>query len=316
MSRFNVIGRPIVFVILLASFGAAAWYWWPLETPPSRDQTAATAASAKKTPATDDKPSAAPDSQDEAAWLALRDKLAGTLEQSARPGPQAQGDTLRDRLAALPDSPTEAALLEAAGITPEDEAAYEQWARERGFDRESTGYQYYDRETLQALAASGDMYAQQRLGFQAANEHDFLRAEVLLKQAATQGSAYALDLLAFNATSRAIEANQQENQAQAKRQLLEAFAWSELANRRGYGDMPIAGFREGNIQRNLGDMGLELTPEDRQRIEKMAQRRYEAMERERAERGQAPFDNATPAFFEKLKRAREAFQEIRSEKAE
>lgn len=313
MTRFSVIGRPIVFVILLASAGGAAWLLW---APQTQDQTGATAPAAKKTPATDDKPLSAAAPQDEAAWLALRDRLAGTLEQSARPGPEAEGDTLRERLAALPDSPSEAALLEAAGITPEDEAAYEQWARERGFDRESTGYQYYDRETLEALAASGDMYAQQRLGFQAANEHNFQRAEVLLKQAATQGSAYALDLLAFNATSRGIEANQQENQAQAKRQLLEAFAWSELANRRGYGDMPIAGFREGNIQRNLGDMGLELTPEDRQRIEKMSQRWYEAMERERAERGQAPFDNTTPAFFEKFKRAREAFQDIRSEKAE
>lgn len=302
---FGVTRRAsLLAIVLIAVLGAIGYLFVPEPEVPE-------ASVATEEPA-------APVRQDETAWLALRDKLASELEQSARPSPTpaAQEDSLRDRLAALSDAPTEAALLKAAGITPEDEAAYHQWAYERGFARESTGYQYYDRETLEALAATGDMYAQQRLGFQAANERDFLRAEVLLKQAAVGGSAYALDLLAFNATSHALEANQQGDQAQAKRRLLEAFAWSELANRRGYEAMPIAGFREGNIQRNLGDMGLELTPEDRQRIDKMAKRWYQSMERERVELGHGPFDNSIPAFFEKFNRAREAFQEVHSDEAQ
>ncbi len=304
---FGVIRRVSVFVIVPVAVLGVAWYLFVPGTP----EPAATEHSVAAEPAS-------PALQDETAWLALRDKLASELEQNARssPAPETAKDGLQERLAALSDAPTEAALLKAAGITPEDEAAYHQWAHERGFDRESTGYQYYDRATLEALAASGDMYAQQRLGFQAANERDFLRAEVLLKQAAASGSAYALDLLAFNATSHALEANQQGDQAQAKRRLLEAFAWSELANRRGYGAMPIAGFREGNIQRNLGDMGLELTPGDRERIDKMAQRWYQSLERERAELGHGPFDNSTPAFFEKFNRAREAFQEVHSDETE
>lgn len=255
--------------------------------------------------------------QDETAWLALRDKLTGQIEQSiqAEPAPE-EPDGLRTRIARLSDSPSEAELVAAAGITPEEEAAAREWARARGFDRESTGYQYYDQETLEALAATGDMYAQQRLGFKAARERDFLRAEVLLKQAAVGGSVFALDLLAFNATSQALEANQNEQKDEARQQLMEALAWSQIANRRGYEALPASGFREGSIERNLKDMGFELSPEDRQRIDKMAERRYQLLARERAEQGHDPFDNSTPELFEKLNRAAETYQQIHSDDAE
>ncbi|WP_027329712.1 hypothetical protein [Marinimicrobium agarilyticum] len=254
--------------------------------------------------------------QDETAWLALRDKLTGQIEQSTQADPSPEADGLRERIARLSDSSTEAELVAAAGITPEEEAAAREWAHARGFDRESTGYQYYDQETLEALAATGDMYAQQRLGFKAARERDFLRAEVLLKQAAVGGSVFALDLLAFNATSRALEANQNGQKEEARQRLMEAFAWTEIANRRGYDALPAGGFREGSIDRNLKDMGFELSPEDRQRIEKMAERRYQSLERERADRGHDPFDNSTPVLFEKLNRAAETYQQIHSDDTE
>lgn len=301
--------RIILSLLILVLVAAGGWF---VLSPEAHESADVAPAPTQQPPSRE----TATTEQDETAWLALRDKLTGELEQSIQDDQPAEEDGLRARIARLPDSPSEAELVAAAGITPEEEAAAREWARTRGFDRESTGYQYYDQETLEALAATGDMYAQQRLGFKAARERDFLRAEVLLKQAAVGGSVFALDLLAFNATSQALEANRNDQKEKARQQLMEALAWSQIANRRGYEALPASGFREGSIERNLTDMGFELSPEDRQRIDKMAERRYRLLERERAQRGYDPFDNSTPELFEKLNRAAETYQQIHSDDTE
>lgn len=301
--------RIILSLLILGLVAAGGWF---LLTPGERESADVAPAPTQQTPSREKDTT----EQDETAWLALRDKLTGQLEQSIQDDQPPEEDGLRARIARLSDRPSEAELVAAAGITPEEEAAAREWARARGFDRKSTGYQYYDQATLEALAATGDMYAQQRLGFKAARERDFLRAEVLLKQAAVGGSVFALDLLALNATSQALEANQNEQKDEARQQLMEALAWSQIANRRGYEALPASGFREGSIERNLKDMGFELSPEDRERIDKMAERRYQSLARQRAEQGHDPFDNSTPELFEKLNRAAETYQQIHSDDTE
>lgn len=288
--------RVGILLVVLLAIGATGWYFW--NASPSSD------------PGNPPSPVVADHSVEEAAWVELRDKLERGIERGARkpdePESSATESASRERLKKLSEASTEAEFLEAAGITPEDEAEYAQWARQRGFvDERATGYQYYDRATLEAMADSGDMYAQQQLGFEAIRNNEFLRAEVLLRRAATRGSVYAMDLLAFNATSRALEAGNAEEPEQAKQRLMEAWAWSELSNRRGFDKMLWAGTRETNIEHNMDQLGVELSEEDRAHISAMADEWYDSLEQERDTLNLEPFDNSVPALLTKFQRALE-----------
>lgn len=290
--------RNLVILVVLALVIAGGSYLWRTEA--LRDP--APAPSSTLVPPADE---AGSDNSldaklEEAAWLKLRDRLNERMAEAPRTDPESGSDPNAEEKEVVFD--TYADLLAAAGVTPEEEAEFLTWAFERGIETHSLGYEYYDRETLQALADSGDVFALQRLADTAAwNEQQFLEAEVLYREAASRGSVLALDRLALNETAKALAATDDDQPENSKRHLLKALAWTEVSRRRsGRFLMPDA--REDNVRQHLKRIDVTLNDADRERVQAQAESLYQQLSVDRAELDMGNFDNSKPTMMEKLER--------------
>lgn len=293
--------RKLLWLFILILIGSAVWYLWYPSVTPDSEQTAI------------------PDQNDykdtQASQAELRDKIEEESEPVAsepeEPAESASESDMRSRLANLSDSATMDETLEAIGVSHKEVAEARAWSQERGLSPASADYKHYDDETLQAMAETGDIYAQQYLGDRLITQREFDRAEGLLRQAATSGSVYALDLLAYNATNRMIDV---EKDSQARQHLREALAWAELATQRGLNQVRLGGYsREASIQRHMDRLEFELTDEDREQIATNAEEWYQSMEQQRRELGMDAFDNTVPPLFTKMQRAKLVMEELKAE---
>ncbi len=290
--------RKVVIFVVLALVIAGSSYLLRTESP--RDlapEHSSTSAPAIDESGSENSSGAKPD---EAAWLKLRDRLNDRVAEAPMDVSASDPDPKAGEQEPVFD--TRADLLAAAGVTPEEEAEFLTWAFERGIETESLGYEFYDRETLQALADSGDVFALQRLADKAAwNEQQFVEAEVLYRDAAARGSVLALDRLALNETAKALAAADDEQRETSKRHLLKALAWAEVSRRRsGRFLMPDA--RENNVREHLERLDVTLNDADHEHIQAQAEALYQQLSVDRAELDMGDFDNSKPAMIEKLER--------------
>ncbi len=289
--------RKAVIVIVVA---AAAGGFYRLSTDPSRDsasEPSRISPSPVDSTASENPPET---NQSEAAWQKLRGRLNERLAEVPAGGSESDTDSQAGEEPPVFD--TRADWLAAAGVTPEEEEAYFAWALERGIELESLGYEFYDRETLQALADSGDLFALQRLGDRAAwGEQQLEQAEVLYREAATRGSVVALDRLALNETSKAMASAHEDQQQSAKGHLLKALAWNEVSRRRS-GGLPIPAMREANVRQHLEKLDVTLNDDDRESIQAQAEALYQQLSESREKLDLGDFDNAKAALIEKLER--------------
>ncbi len=236
---------------------------------------------------------------DEAAWLKLRDRLNDRRAEAPSVDPESEPDAQEG--AQPPVFDTHADLLAAAGVTPEEEAEALKWAFERGLETHSLGYEFYDRDTLQALAESGDIFALQRLADHAAwNEQAFTQAEVLYRDAAVRGSVLALDRLALNETAKALAADDDQRDV-SRQHLVKALVWTEVSRRRS-GSFLMPDVRENNVLEHLENIDITLSDADREAISDQADALYQNLSETRADLGFGAFDNSKPAMVEKLER--------------
>lgn len=237
--------------------------------------------------------------QAEAAWEKLRERLnqrAADVSGASADEPDSQTQEQP------PVFDTRADWLAAAGVTPEDEGEFLTWSLEHGIEAQPLGYEHYDRDTLQALADSGDMFALQRLGNELAwGEQRFVQAEVLYREAAARGSVVAVDRLALNEISKAMAAASDDQRESSKRHLLKALAWTEVSRRRS-GPLMMPEERESNARQHLKNIDATLSDEDREHIQAQAEALYQQLSEGRAELNLGEFDNSRPAMLEKLER--------------
>jgi len=240
-----------------------------------------------------------PDLQaEEAIWRKLGDRLSGRMASAGADEPPSGSSDEGSE----PVFDTRADLLAAAGVTPEEDAEALKWAFERGFETHSLGYEFYDQETLKALANAGDIFAIQRLAQHAAwSEGQLEKAAVLYREAAVRGSVVAVDRLVGNEVTMARRANHSDQRDSTKRHLLNALAWTEVMRRR-VGDMPLPGMQKEQILEELEGFDLTLSEADVNAIDVQAQKLYQDLTQTRAELGYDEFDNSIPTLFEKLKR--------------
>lgn len=235
---------------------------------------------------------------EEAIWQKLGDRLVGRMASVNTD--ETEPDSSPEESEPVFD--TRADLLAAAGVTPEEEAEALRWAFERGFETHSLGYEFYDRETLKALADAGDIFALQRLADHAAwSEGQLEKAAVLYREAAVRGSVVAVDRLVGNEMAKAKAANNSDQRNSTKRHFFNALAWTEVLRRR-VGDMPLPGMQQEYILGQLKQFDITLSEADFNSIDAQAQRFFRDLTQTRAELGFEEFDNASPILFEKLKR--------------
>ncbi|UZJ43697.1 hypothetical protein OOT55_13670 [Marinimicrobium sp. C6131] len=236
---------------------------------------------------------------EEAIWQKLGDRLSGRMASSGADEPPSGSSAEGSE----PVFDTRADWLAAAGVTAEEDAEARRWAFERGFETHSLGYEYYDHDTLKALADAGDMFALQRLAEHAAwGEQQFVKADVLYREAAARGSVLALDRLVYNELARAsVAENKSDQPDSAKRHILTALAWADVSRRR-VGDMPGPEMHEKQIRQRMKQIDMTLSEADRESIDRQAETLYQRLRETRAELGFDEFDNSVPILYEKLKR--------------
>ncbi|WP_024461725.1 hypothetical protein [Marinimicrobium sp. LS-A18] len=246
--------RKLLWSFILIFTGLAAWYFWYPSVMSDRDQTVISNQNDHK------------DTQASRAQLhdQIEDEDESVASELEEPAESSAENDMRGRLANLSDSATMNEIVEAIGVSQKEIIEARAWSQERGLSPESSGYKHYDNKTLQAMAENGDMYAQQKLGERLIDQREFDQAERLLRKAAINGSVYALDLLAYNATNRMIDT---KDDNRARKHLQEALAWTDLATRRGLNRVRLGGyFREASIQRHMERLELDLTDEDREKF--------------------------------------------------
>lgn len=176
---------------------------------------------------------------------------------------------------------------------------FKHWSEERGYisAEDMAVYQGYDLQTLESLAASGDVRAVDALAAIAVKSGDIEKAKAYYWRAGAMGSTAALGHIALlNEPSSFIEMSDFDR----KEKIIETLAALRLAEIRG--DVQVATVVAQGVKASYeASFGaLIFSAEESARIQERAQQLYEELKLHRSELGLNDFDNSTPALLNNM----------------
>lgn len=178
-------------------------------------------------------------------------------------------------------------------LTAADVAAHKEWLKDMGYSatEEKDNYAYYDEKMLNELAKNNDLLAIKVLAQKAIDKHDFESAKKYYWQAAALDSTPALDQLAL--FDEPTPYDKEQGMDYVKSKLFDELAIYKVVEIRG--DIKLARVGAEGARRNYEHYfgKLELSQEDAQQINLLAEKKYAELEAARAELGLGRFKNST-----------------------
>ncbi len=182
-----------------------------------------------------------------------------------------------------------------------DREIFNHWREARGHNGpQNEVYQNYDKDTLEALVAQGDMRAMHTLAdlyldseLALTVSDSYTQAQLLYWKAAQQGSTMALEKLAF---IEELKLSNHELPTETRRMIeLQALAYLGAADIRG-DRWPSLVYGRGMIDRQ----NIKVTADDEWTVSQGAEHIYNQLLAERIEMGLGEFDNSVPSQAQKL----------------
>lgn len=168
---------------------------------------------------------------------------------------------------------------------------HENWEKSRGYFsvRDRIAYKNYEPSLLLTLGQQGDLLALDELVWRSLENQNQQMADKALHTAIVSGSSQAFIYIASNHFLASDLYTRDQNQSDARQELITALAYLEVAAIRN----DLRGLEYGIKQ--LRDRGIqELTEDELSEINTEAKEIYAELERERSELAMPSFDNSIP----------------------